>query len=288
MDGFSKVLIDIAEKTQPDRAETDYIKDGLMYCGICGEPKQTEVKIGERILKPYVLCKCGREKAKQEEEAEKRELRRQELERNRHSAFMDKECANWTFAKDDRKSPKASDISRRYVQHFETMYQKGKGLLFLGNPGTGKSFFAGCIVNALLDNGYKCKMTNFPAIINDISSLREGKQEYISRLMACDLLAIDDLAIERNTGYANEIVQSVIDTRYRSGKPLIVTTNLTVEEIKHPSTIERERLFSRLYQMCLPIAVVGNDRRKENSASKDEELRELLGIGENNEKNDTH
>lgn len=278
MDGFSKALAKIAEQTKPDTAETDYIKDGLLFCGVCHEAKQLEVMIGERLMKPYCLCKCGLERERLKEEADKRELRRQELARNRDSAFIDCEAMGWTFDRDDRKSPKTSDIARRYADNFPAMYRKGKGLMFLGNPGTGKSFFAACIVNQLLDAGYKCTMTNFPAIIGDISSLREGKNEYISRLMACDLLAIDDLAVERDTAYANEIVQSVVDARYRSGKPLIITTNLTVEEIKNPKAIERQRVFSRLYQMCVPIAVVGADRRKENSASKDEEIRSLLGL----------
>ena len=81
--------------------------------------------------------------------------------------------------------------------------------------------------------------------------------------MHYDLLIIDDLAAERNTEYMKEIVTTVIDERYRSGRPLIVTTNMTGQEMKNPADIGTDRILSRLFEMCDPVEVVGIDRRKE-------------------------
>ena len=54
---------------------------------------------------------------------------------------------------------------------------------------------------------------------------------YIGMLNACSLLIIDDLGAERNTDYALEKVYNVIDSRVRADKPMILTTNLTFDEM---------------------------------------------------------
>lgn len=278
MDGFSKALLNLAESTESNEQAEDYVKDNLLYCGKCHTPKQVEVEINGTISRPYCMCKCETE-AYNAEQALKREiLRKEEIERNRASGFVDLDMRHCIFALDDRKNPKISDISQRYVEHFQTMLHKGKGLIYLGNSGTGKSFMAACITNALIDNGYKCLMTNFPRIINELTGIFEGKQAYIDSLNRYDLLVIDDLAIERDTEYTSEIIQNVIDSRYRSGKPLIITTNLTKADFENPKNIKKERLFSRLYEMCLPLPVTGTDRRKEKAAVKDGEIKDLLGL----------
>lgn len=278
MDGFTEALVKMAENTEPNKAENDYIKDGLLYCGKCHTPKQSVIPVGGQIIKPYHMCKCEEEAYKAEQADITKVLQRSEIERNRQAGFKDKEMMNCRFERDDQVNPKVSDISRRYVEHFNSMYQKGKGLIFFGNPGTGKSFFAACITNALIDRGYKCMMTNFPRIINELSGMFEGKQAYIDGLNNYDLLVIDDMAVERDTEFTSEIVQNVIDSRYRSGKPLIVTTNITKAEYEAPKTVQKQRLYSRLYEMCLPLAVTGQDRRRGKAAIKDDELKSMLGI----------
>jgi DNA replication protein DnaC len=59
-----------------------------------------------------------------------------------------------------------------------------------------------------------------------------------------------------------EIVFNVIDARYRANLPLIVTTNLTRQELMHPADLMYQRIFSRLFEMCTPIEVSGADRRE--------------------------
>lgn len=278
MNGFAQALQDLANNTEPNKADGDYIQNGLLYCGKCHTPKQIELEVCGQPIKPYCMCKCEEQASKEEEAEFKRIMQKEAIERNRRSGFSEADMANCRFELDDRANPKVSDIALRYVEHFDAMYVKGKGLIFFGNAGTGKSFLAACITNALIDHGYKCLMTNFPRIINELTGIYEGKQDYIDGLNIYDLLVIDDLAVERDTEYTAEIIQNVIDSRYRSGKPLIVTTNLTKAEYENPKSIQKERLYSRLHEMCLPLAVTGPDRRKENAASKDSELKSLLGI----------
>ena len=84
----------------------------------------------------------------------------------------------------------------------------------MGPVGTGKSFFAGCIANALLEQGERVMMTNFSRILNEMTSYQADKNQIIQNLVDYPLLIIDDLGIERNSEFALEQVYNVIDSRY--------------------------------------------------------------------------
>ena len=115
------------------------------------------------------------------------------------------------------------------MEHWEDAARKNIGLLLFGDVGTGKSFLAGCIANALLEQDVPVLMTNFPTILNRMTGLfGSDRADFLADLNAYDLLILDDLGAERGTEYALEQVFAVIDARYRSRKPLIVTTNLTL------------------------------------------------------------
>lgn len=275
---FNDLLAKMAADTKPNRNEGDYEENGLLHCGKCHTPKQTEITLGGTVMKPYCMCKCEAEQYKNEEKARKIEMCRQQIARNREVAFAEKDLRRCTFAVDDKSNPKISDIAQRYVANFKRMRSEGKGLLFHGGTGTGKTFIAACITNALLDKGVNCLMTNFPRLINTLSGMYEGKQAYIDDLNRYSLLVIDDLAVERSTEYAAEIVQNIIDSRYRAHKPLIITTNISYNEIMNPPDIRRQRLYSRLKEMCLLIEVKGKDRREQKMAENIAELSELLGL----------
>ena len=146
-----------------------------------------------------------------------------------------------------------------------------------GSVGTGKSYAAACVANALIDAGTPCMMTNFNRLVNIINNSFEGRQKYIDSLNEFDLLIIDDLAAERDTEFMAEQVMNIIDARYRAGLPLIVTTNLTVQELSGTTDIRKQRVFSRLIEMCVPITVTGRDRRKAKAA-QNAEIMGLLGL----------
>ena len=120
-------------------------------------------------------------------------------------------------------------------------------------------------------------MTNFARILNELNSSYSGRNEYISRLCSYPLLILDDFGMERGTEYGLEQVYNVIDSRYRSRKPLIVTTNLTLDEIRHPQNTAHARIYDRLLEMCVPISCIGVSFRKETAQEKMERLKSLIG-----------
>ena len=276
---FDKMLYNMANNTESNRTAGDYIGDkGLLYCGKCHTPKQVEISICGKIAKPYCMCQCEEAAYKAQKEQTEISMRKQEIERNRSSSFLDLDITKYGFSQDDRRNPTESERARSYVDNFDKMKELSTGLMFLGGTGTGKSFLAACIAKELLDKGYKCLMTNFPRIINELSGIYEGKQEYIDSLNRYDLLVIDDMAIERDTEYVGEIIHNIIDSRYRSGLPLIITTNLTIDELIHPKDIRKARIYSRLKEMCVPIPLTGKDRRNENAALKNAEVIKILKL----------
>ena len=83
--------------------------------------------------------------------------------------------------------------------------------------------------------------------------------------------------MERGTEYALEQIYNIVDSRYRSRKPLIVTTNLTLDEIRHPQDTAHARIYDRLLEMCVPISCIGVSLRRENAQEKLERLKGLIG-----------
>jgi DNA replication protein DnaC len=224
------------------------------------------------------MCECEAERFRAKQEKMERESALDSVKRLRQMGFSDSEMKDCTFDKDDGSNEKLSQVARKYVEIFAQMQMRGKGLLLYGDVGTGKTFMSACIANALIGKGHPCLVTNFSRLVNTLQGMYEGRQRYIDDLKRFDLLVIDDLASERDTAYMGEIVQSVIDARYRTGKPLIVTTNLTANEMKHPEDIRRRRIYSRLFEMCIPVEVKGNDRRKDALKRDYKDLSKVLGI----------
>lgn len=281
MNAFEAAISGIIEKARETNniVEGDYIGgNNLYYCGKCHTPKQCAVEFAgiEKVVP--CICHCKAEAIKQEEEQRQQRAFFERVQRYRRMGFPESDMGNWTFANDDRSNQKMSDAMQNYVKHFDEFRAKGKGLLLFGNVGTGKTFYAACIANALIDKGIPCLVTNFARIANTVQGLFEGRQEYYDSMNRFTLLLIDDLAAERKTEYMQEIVFNVIDARYRSGLPLIVTTNLTREELQHPADITYQRTFSRLFEMCTPIEIDGKDRRCVALRNDIAEDKRLLGL----------
>jgi DNA replication protein DnaC len=276
-----KAIIDNAEKAASNNIKAeqgDYVLDGLLHCGKCKTPKQTRVFILGEERTPLCLCKCAAEKRDKAEAEFKQRQREQRMQERRKMGFPDSEMQKWTFANDDLTNPRITQAMQKYVENFAELRKTGQGLLLYGKVGTGKTYAAAEVANALIDKGYSVLVTNFARIANTVGGMYEGKQEYYDSLNKFSLLVLDDLAAERKTEYMQEIVYSVIDSRYRAGLPMIITTNLTAEELKNPQDITNKRIYDRVMERCLPIEVAGSNRRHKKTAEKFSELNSLLGL----------
>ena len=265
-----------AEKAIP-RNPGDYEKDGLLYCCKCHTPKQCRCNLPWRSFIAPCMCKCEAEKYKKEREAEAEAERLDKIKNLRINGINDKSVREMTFAVDDGRDAKKTDLARRYVEKWDKLYRENVGLLFYGNTGNGKTFIAACIANALIDRKVPVLMTSFSKIINQITGVyAEDRIEYLNSINRYDLLILDDLGTERDSKYSMELVYEVVDSRYKAGKPMIVTTNLTMAEMKDPMNIEHKRIYSRILEMCMQIHFEGEDRRKDRAKDKLEKARNIL------------
>ena len=274
---FSEMIDRLTATTPEPEAYTG--EDGLLYCGKCHKPKEAyfapdKAAVFGRDRHP-AECDCQRAAREEREAAEKRQKHLDTVEDLKRRGFSDTAMRDWTFENDNGRNPQTA-VARFYAEHWETMQAENIGYLFWGGVGTGKSYLAGCIANALMEKEIPVRMTNFAAILNDLAASFEGRNEYISRLCRYPLLILDDFGMERGTEYGLEQVYSVIDSRYRSRRPLIVTTNLTLQQIQNPPDTAHARIYDRLLEMCAPVRFTGGNFRRETAQAKLERLKNLM------------
>lgn len=261
-------------------AEDEYIhpESGLIYCRKCDTPRQLVVKkpFGSGYFFPRTMCRCQSEADKRRKEAEEQHERMERIKRHKAHGLQGISLYDYTFANDNGTNP-VMNKARSYVRNWPEAFKKNLGLLLFGDIGTGKSFFAGCIANALLEQEVPVLMTSFPTILNRLAGLSgEDRVKYFDRLDEYDLLIIDDLGVERDTSYASEQIYNVIDGRYRCKKPMIITTNLKLEELKVPSDLLHARIYDRILERCAPILFDGPNFRKAGAAEIKATAREIL------------
>lgn len=254
----------------------DYEQDGLRYCGKCHTPKQTRKNLFGKEITVGCMCACAQQKYDQEEKARKKQEEADRIMRLRSAGISSQTFRDASFAADDGKNPKPMDILRRYVEKWEDMQRENIGLLLYGDVGTGKSYGAACIANRLMEQDIPARMINLSTVLNSMGSFQgEEKNTYIEDLMQYPLLILDDFGMERQTEYALEQVFNVIDARYRSGKPLIITTNLSLTELNNPKDLEHKRIYDRIKVLC-PVNFGCNGRRSEQAQEKARVAAELL------------
>ncbi|WP_204790048.1 ATP-binding protein [Oscillibacter sp. CU971] len=251
-------------------------EDGLLYCGKCRTPKQFRMDAPpfEGRLLPHP-CRCEQERLDREAAEQEARRHRQAVADLKGKGFTDPAMRTWTFANDNGKCPQMKH-ARFDVENWPTMQTENIGYLLWGGVGTGKSYFAGCIANALMEQEVAVRMTNFALILNDLTANFEGRNEYIARLCRAPLLILDDFGMERGTEYGLEQVYNVIDSRYRSRRPLIVTTNLSLQDLQHPQDTAHARIYDRLLEVCAPIRFSGENFRRATAQDKLARLKNLM------------
>ena len=228
MEKFIGALAAKAAAASPARGE-DYEQDGLLYCGHCRTPKQCRISFGSEIRVFPCQCACAERRYLSERQAEEDRQLRMRIDSLRADGVRDKSLAACRF--DGAEETPELTKCRRYSENWDTAKAQGIGLLLWGGTGNGKTFAAACIANSLIDRGVPAMITSFPRIIGARFEDRPSIMEAVRRY---PLLVLDDFGTERATDFALEMVYSVVDERYKTGKPLIVTSNLTLEELRNP------------------------------------------------------
>ncbi|NMD38432.1 MAG: ATP-binding protein [Christensenellaceae bacterium] len=276
---FEGIVDDMVQKSMLNipKKENDYYVDGVLYCGNCHSKKQSQISCFGRIVRPHCLCKCEAEKLqKQEEEQrkiEKENIRKQRLESLKSLSMMGEKLMNSTF-ENWQGNEKLKNICINYCISFRDRYAKNQGLLLYGEPSVGKTYAAASIANKLISDGVPVVMTSFTKFINNGNF--GDNNEILNYMDDAKLLILDDLGAERNSPFAIEQVGELIENRINQNKPLILTTNLTVKEMKEPDDFRYKRIYHRVFEVCYPVLVEGPARRLEKAKSNFYEMQKEL------------
>ena len=256
--------------------EGEYLgENGLLYCEKCHTPIQCRKLVFGKTRTLPCTCKCRQEEMRKRKAEDEARERMQQIDRLKSAGIQERHLLDWRF--DVAEDTDTIRWAKNYVANWKKVRAENLGLLLWGDVGTGKSFAAACIANALLEQATPVLMTNFSKILNQMGTMyTEERYQYIASFNHYPLLIIDDLGIERSTEYAKEQVYAVIDERYKANLPLIITTNLTIGEIRNPENVADARIYSRVLEMCTPIHVGGGDRRQAMSRNKQERMKSVL------------
>ena len=281
MKNMNPILSAIIDTTETlNSAPDDYIdpSDGLKYCGKCHTPKEAFYPAdlqNQGFHKHPVMCQCAAEK-RDREEAERREYERMSyMTMLRSEAFRDIPAAGWRF--DHAVVTPQLAKAKEYAANWDSFKQDGIGLLLFGDVGTGKSYAAGCIANALIDRMESVLFVGMSDVVNRMQgNFGSDRDHYMKSLMRPDLLILDDLGAERNTSFGKERVFDVVDKRLLTGKPMIVTTNIPLSVMKQAVNLDDRRIYDRILEVCVPIRFDGENFRRGNASANIKKAAEML------------
>lgn len=227
-------------------------------------------------------CECIEKKMELDFIEREKELDR-ENKNNRVKKYKDISVVDKKFKEANFNNANLEDRHIRLAKKYSEKFIQGKmdlGLIFFGNPGTGKTFSSACIANDSMEHG---KTVLALSLNSYLAKLRkewgEAEQDVLEHVKNCDLLILDDFGSEHSTDWAIGKVFALIDARYRSNKPMIITTNLNYDENKNCEITEKfsidgkDRIKDRIKEMCYPVRCTGESKRKVN---KEEFIKKLM------------
>lgn len=269
-------LLDFLPMANISADTNDYEQDGVLICGNCKTPRQMWVPLaGENKLVP-VLCRCRTQKRDQVEREWRDIQKRQAIEQLQRVGITDKRYEQMTFENSEIPLP----FAKSYVQNWTQFERDNVGLMILGDTGTGKTYAAACIANTLLNQGISVYMANIMSVCDRLTGLYdEGRLSYIASLKKYRLLVLDDFGVERNTDFMQEQIYSIIETRYRSGRPLIITSNLELSQFRDCDALKYARTYDRLKEMCHPVEMKGQSRRRAIANNRYRTVEKILAGG---------
>jgi len=241
-----------------------------------------------------ILCQCRIEADEKEKVAGKKHKLQRRLELFKAYSLMDSRFEASTFENWEHSADNQGEyiIFTKYCERWDTMYKNNHGLLFHGKAGSGKTYLSFAIANALQKRGkavMAISISKLLAIIKDSfdSRCEFGEASVLNAIKDAELLVLDDLGVEYKTAWVYEKLYNIIDTRYRVNKPLIITTNYSLDALRENlATIDlkanardpSERIFSRITEMCAFHEIKGSSRRIIKGSQNKSALLRDLGI----------
>ena len=142
-------------------------------------------------------------------------------------------------------------------------FQRGAGDVPVGASGQGQDLRGGGLPRLAVLHEYKTRLVTAKALLDQVRAEYDGRErDALKRAERYDLLVLDDLGMERPTEWAMETISGLIDARVAEGKPIVLTSNYALGELRERwGDMEGARLVSRIAGACERVEVKGEDRR---------------------------
>jgi len=178
--------------------------------------------------------------------------------------------------------------ARNFVRNYFTD-GNGKGILFTGPNGTGKTHLAVGMTRELIALGVQCMFVTYGELLKQVQnsynpSVKETELEILRPVFEAEILVIDELGWTKPSDWVWDTVAHILNARYNDMKTTIITTNFVNERQFIENDLEKvaaesrniwlamyketlgdrigERMRSRLQEMCVVVEVMGEDFRK--------------------------
>lgn len=198
------------------------------------------------------------ERRQREETARKERVERQLAQSGMKPRFLSRTFEN--FQRDTAGRTKAYRAAKEYADNFAAHRANGDGLYIEGTFGTGKTHLAAAIAIQLMEQGHSVIFRTADDLLREIKATFDDsgreEQKVMDRLKKCDLLVIDDIGKEQATDWSTAQLYAIINDRYESQKPLVITTNFNENDliaVESPKGVGEHRIraiLSRLHEIC--------------------------------------
>lgn len=163
------------------------------------------------------------------------------------------------------RQPEAHKIAKLYTSNWGAIRKQGRGIIFVGDVGTGKTHLSFSVFNELIRQNVSGLAVTVPDLMDDLrprkGALSERQDEQIEALKTVDLLLLDDLGAQRNTAWVTERLFIIINARYNNMRPTIITSNNYLEDLDKEEGWPR--IVDRISEMCRAIRMEGPSFRNE-------------------------
>ncbi len=255
-----------------------YNEDGVLICGVCGEPKTVRDEYyNGRFVK--IQCRCEREAEAEAEEKERQAKHIKTVKALREESGIPARFTKATFdtATVNKGNKSQFDYCRKYAEEFGKWGDGPNGILMTGKVGTGKTFAAACIGNYLLEKEVEVVMSNVITILDEFRNPEKSSSSLFNKLVSADLLILDDLGAEHSTDYAIERLYSIINERYVRNNPTIVATNLTFDTMASCDDMRYSRIYNRILETSYPLSFTGKNWRMDIAYNNYKQASKPLG-----------
>jgi DNA replication protein DnaC len=196
------------------------------------------------------------------------------------------ELSNFEFDGPHRLLANARMAACRFVEEYPL---DNTGLLLIGDIGVGKTHLAVGIIKELIrSKGISCLFYDYRELLKEIqnsynSSVQATELSILRPVFDTEILLIDELGAANSSEWVTDAVSFIINTRYNSQKPIIITSNFEdlpaapslganepVDMFRVKMAARKltlgdrigDRMRSRLHEMCRIVNMKGEDFRQ--------------------------